>query len=115
MIEGNQSPDCNACGWREELRGIRKEVEGVRGDVRGLRGALERGLQITARDDGQLELKVGPAQVKGRWRDVTLVACALAVVVSTAWVARWWGPPSHSATPQQQAQKLEKPCQYDAR
>lgn len=25
------------------------------------------------------------------WRAVALVACALAVVVSTAWVARWWG------------------------
>ncbi len=36
VIEGNQSLDCNACGWREEMRGIRLEVEGVRSDERGL-------------------------------------------------------------------------------
>jgi hypothetical protein len=102
VTDRNKSPDCNACGWREELRGIRKEVEGVRGDVRGLRRELKQGLQLTTRDDGQLELKIGPAQVKGQWRAVALVACALAVVVSTAWVARWWGPPSHSVAPQAQ-------------
>jgi hypothetical protein len=66
VIEGNQSPDCNACGWREELRLIKSEQLETRKDIRGLREDLARGLQVIRHEDGQLELKVGPAAVQGR-------------------------------------------------
>lgn len=83
-------PDCNSCGWRDEVKLLREEVGSVRTDVSDVRGDIKelRALIVTA---GGIDLQAGPLKLKGP-KNLTPVLAIAAIAVCVAYVAVQFAP-----------------------